>query len=141
MAEEKPASSKLHWPGWIWVVGHFLLFGYLLVTFIALLSNEGLFNWPVWGKIAYSFMFFVYAPLCLVSAIFMLINRRLAWFLALIILGASTLTFLIFVLGAVLSGSVTWVPIIILTFAAKAAWLAYFICARRRYGIGKEPQE
>lgn len=133
MVEEKTASSKLHWPGWIWVVDRFLLFGYLLATFIALLSHNALFNWPVWGKITYSLMFFIYAPLCLVSAIFMLINRRLAWFIVLSTLGASTLTFLFFILGAALSGSVIWIPIIILTFAANAAWLVYFICARKRY--------
>jgi hypothetical protein len=135
MTEEKAAPAKLHWPAWVWIVGHFLLFGYFLVTFIALLVNRVLFNFPVWGIISYSLLFFCYAPLCLISAIFMFINRRIAWLVALATLGASTLCFLVYVLSAALSGAVTWISILVIVLGVNVAWLVYFIKTRSRYGV------
>jgi len=136
--ERSSKQTSLHWPGWIWVVGHFLLFGYFLAAFIAMLINDALFNWPVWGIITYSLLFFCYAPLCLVSALFMLINRRIGWFLAFATLGASTLYFVLFVSGAMLTGMLTWFTIMPYALVINVGWLVYFILARRRYGIGSK---
>ena len=142
MVEEKAASSKLHWPGIIWVVWNFFTVfnvafgvGTILVITSPLFersSPEQLISLKI-IMIAGG----VYAVFALAAAIAMLVKRRLGWILAFFVLGASTLLIIFFGIGMTV---IFWADTEIWTAAAFAlainvAWLVYFIKARRRYGV------
>ena len=150
MAEEKAASSKLHWPDWIWVIGLFFLSVLVMLSFLPHSVTQALslgisfrlgqladFSGP-YGSILYLF----FLPSALVAAITMLVKRKAGWIASLVNLGISAVLLLICV--AERSGELAfWQEIVAesVWFVVLAAWFAYFIKTKDRYGIEEKTNQ
>jgi hypothetical protein len=141
MTEEKAAPSKLHWPAWIWVIGNFLVAGYYIFGLILMLIDKVLID-PGVSIAQIYFINIVNTILLLASAISIIVNRKVGWFVAIatiLIIGfaESIITYwgmsLQEVLDKIASEPKVYVVVLIGFYVANAVWLIYFILARRRY--------
>lgn len=141
----KPRQPRLHWPGWIWVTGLFILSLWIITSPLQprwITRNLNL-NLPTYLEYLSDYpcscdaiLYFFFLPGALISAIGMLFRRKTGWVAAIVTLGISSIMLLI---CAVIRNerAVLWHEIVAesIWFAINAAWLIYFICVRRRYGI------
>jgi hypothetical protein len=139
---EKSKQPPLHWPGIIWVVWNFLMvfnFAFAAVTILVIAS-------PLFERIPPELLVAlkiiiiaggVHVAVALAAAIAMLLKRRLGWIMAFCVLGVSTLLAFSFGIG----WTVAFRPdsevftAVAFVLGVNAAWLVYFIKARRRYGV------
>lgn len=143
-------QPPLHWPAWVWIIGHYLLgFGFLVrileeVSFI-FISHRFFFyqHQPFFSVLFVIVSNFLYFPVCVTAATTMLINRKIGRRFAFFTLIVSTLHF---VLRVIPSETLTfrlptykpltvtiWIVISALAIGVNIAWFVYFIRERKRY--------
>lgn len=153
MVEEKAKKQPLHWPAWVWIVGHFVLPAGFLINLLDRLSTpyglNPLFH-PYLSNLERVYLivaYFAYLPISIVAAITMIVNRRVGWVCAFVALFISTVYFAIRALpeqyqygspGDALTSNIFTAATSILAIGVNITWLVYFILARRRYLRGSE---
>lgn len=141
----KERSSKqpsLHWPGWIWVIGHFIWGGFILTPVILQLVIYPMMDSSLYQRLLESgewlpiVFLFTYASLCISSAIVLLRNRKSGYVLAVVTLSISSALFVFLIVWMFVSpgpkrgGPLMWG---VWGTVINILWWIYFILARRRY--------
>ena len=132
MSEKK---QPLHWPGWVWVIGHFLLGAFVVYSLI-----KGFSLLPGGISLDDIIQRYVYFPIFIASAIAMLLHRKTGWYLALVTLFVSTVSVLWAGLRELLASPMCIAYLLMFivplgVVAINVVWTVYFILARRKYGI------